>query len=87
MEPRIQYAKTSDGVSIAWAEAGQGPTLLFCASAPFSHVQEQYAVVGAAFEALTQSFRLVTFDARGTGMSERDVQACPPRRCCWMPRR
>jgi len=30
-------------------------------------------VWGAWIEALTQSFRLVTFDARGIGMSERDV--------------
>jgi len=28
---------------------------------------------GAVFEAFTRSFRLVNFDARGTGMSERDV--------------
>jgi|GEM_PF-513944 len=71
--PPVQYTTTSDGVSIAWAEAGQGPALLYCAGAPFSHVQELYALRGAAFEAATQSFRLVTFDARGTGMSERDV--------------
>jgi class 3 adenylate cyclase/pimeloyl-ACP methyl ester carboxylesterase len=71
--PPVQYTTTSDGVSIAWAEAGEGPALLWCAPTPFSHVQEGFAVFGAAFEALTQSFRLVTFDARGTGMSERDV--------------
>lgn len=25
MAPRIQYAKTSDGVSIAWSVMGEGP--------------------------------------------------------------
>ena len=30
MEPRIQYAKTSDGVSIAYATSGQGPPLVVC---------------------------------------------------------
>ena len=70
--PPVQYATTSDGVSIAWAEAGQGPALLLC-SVPFSHVREMYAAYRAVFEAFTQSFRLVTFDARGTGLSERDV--------------
>ncbi len=30
MEPRIQYAKTSDGVSIAYASEGEGPTLVIC---------------------------------------------------------
>ena len=28
MEPRIQYAKTSDGVSIAYREAGAGEILI-----------------------------------------------------------
>jgi pimeloyl-ACP methyl ester carboxylesterase len=36
-------------------------------------VQEGYTVFGAVFEAFTRSFRLVIFDARGTGLSERDV--------------
>jgi class 3 adenylate cyclase len=71
--PPVQYTTTSDGVSIAWAEAGQGPALLQCPPTPFSHVQEEYAVWGAPREALTRAFRLVTFNARGTGMSERDV--------------
>jgi class 3 adenylate cyclase len=71
--PPVQYATTSDGVSIAWAEAGQGPALLFCGLTPFTHVQEQFAVFEAYYGALARSFRLITFDARGTGMSERDV--------------
>jgi class 3 adenylate cyclase len=71
--PPVQYTTTSDGVGIAWAEAGQGPALLSCGGTPWTHVQEHVAVWGTAIEALTQSFRLVTFDARGTGMSERDV--------------
>ncbi len=29
MEPRIQYAKTTDGVSIAYCVMGEGPTLVF----------------------------------------------------------
>jgi len=29
MEPRIQYAKTSDGVNIAYAVAGEGPLLVY----------------------------------------------------------
>jgi class 3 adenylate cyclase len=71
--PPVQYTTTSDGVSIAWAEVGQGPALLWFGGTPWTHVQEQVAVQGARYEALTRSFRLVTFDARGTGMSERDV--------------
>ncbi|HEY8767738.1 MAG TPA: adenylate/guanylate cyclase domain-containing protein [Dehalococcoidia bacterium] len=71
--PPVQYATTSDGVRIAWAEAGQGPALLYCGGTPFTHVQELFAVFEAYYGALARSFRLIIFDARGTGMSERDV--------------
>lgn len=36
MEPAVQYATTRDGVSIAWTEAGHGPTMLFCTFTPFT---------------------------------------------------
>ena len=73
--PPVQYATTSDGVSIAWAEAGDGPALLSVPEAPLSHAQEGYAVWGTTMDAFAQSFRLINFDARGTGMSDRDVAA------------
>ncbi|MDP9236634.1 MAG: alpha/beta hydrolase [Chloroflexota bacterium] len=73
--PPVQYTTTRDGLSIAWAEIGEGPALLWCNGTPFSHVQESFSVFGAQFEAIVRSFRLVTFDARGSGMSERDVDA------------
>ena len=38
MEPRIQYAKTEDGVSIAFSTLGEGTPLVFM-PAPFSHLQ------------------------------------------------
>jgi len=72
MEPWVQYATSTDGVSIAWGEAGQGPALLYCGGTPFTHVQE-FSVVFESYGALARSFRLITFDARGTGMSERAV--------------
>jgi class 3 adenylate cyclase/pimeloyl-ACP methyl ester carboxylesterase len=71
--PAVQYATTSDGVSIAWAEIGRGPPLLYCGPTPFTHVQELTVLLELRFEALMRSFRVITFDARGTGMSERDV--------------
>jgi len=71
--PPVQYTTTTDGVSIAWAEAGEGPSVVFCGPTPFTHVQEQVAAQEAYYGALARSFRLITFDARGTGMSERDV--------------
>ena len=63
--PPIQYTTTSDGVSIAWAEAGQGPALLYCAGTPWTHLQELFAMFGPSFEAHFRLFRTVYFDARG----------------------
>src|SRR5574341_2383797 len=71
--PPVQYTTTSDGVSIAWAEAGQGPVVFYCAATPWTHVQEFFAVWGASLEVFLRLFRMVWFDACGTGMSERDV--------------
>ncbi len=43
MEPRIQYAKTSDGVSIAYSTLGDGPPLLHV---PFmvSHIEMEWHI-------------------------------------------
>ena len=73
MEPQIRYCATSDGVNIAWGDAGQGPALLYCGATPFSHVQDHYAIFEDFYEKLARSFRVITFDARGTGMSQRDI--------------
>ena len=72
-QPGVQYATTRDGVSVAWSEMGRGKDLLYCGSTPLTHVQEQFAINPVFFEALAHSFRLITFDARGSGMSEREV--------------
>ena len=41
MEPRIQYAKTEDGVNIAYATIGEGPPLVWSAGAgPLEHPEE-----------------------------------------------
>jgi len=38
MEPRIQYAQTADGVSIAFWTMGKGMALVHMAH-PFTHIQ------------------------------------------------
>ena len=58
MEPQIQYAKTSDGVSIAYATAGDGPPLILAPSPPLSHVQLQWQMFGFVMEPVARSFRL-----------------------------
>jgi class 3 adenylate cyclase len=73
-ELRVKYTTTPDGVSIAWGDGGQGPALFCCGATPFTHVQEGYGGSLPYLHALTNSFRLITFDARGLGMSDRDVE-------------
>ena len=41
-EPRIQYAKTKDGVSIAYWTLGEGLPVVVMASPPFSHIQLEW---------------------------------------------
>ena len=43
MEPQIQYAKTEDGVSIAYYAIGQGPALLFL-TLPMSHLEAEWQI-------------------------------------------
>ena len=71
--PPVQYAVTSDGVSVAWSQAGDGPDLLDCGPTPFTHARDRFLVYADYYEAMARSFRVTMFDARGTGMSERDV--------------
>jgi len=74
MEPHIQYAKTADGVSIAFWTLGEGlPFVLM--PAMFSHVQLdwQYPDVRRWYERLARGRMLVRYDGRGGGLSERNV--------------
>jgi len=73
MEPRIQYARTSDGVDIAFATAGDGPPLLWVPNGPLSHVQAAWATLDYFYQPLAERFRLVWYDSRGTGLSDREA--------------
>ncbi len=75
MEPRIQYAKTKDGVSIAYFVAGEGAPYVSLNDIPFSHIQleRQYMPM---FHDIVESLgiRHIRLDPRGMGMSDRDVE-------------
>ncbi len=75
MEPRIQYAKTSDGVSIALWTMGAGMPVVHMPSPPttISQVLWQMAAFRRAFERHAEKRIVVRFDNRGFGHSERDV--------------
>jgi class 3 adenylate cyclase len=73
MEPRIQYAKTKDGVSIAFASMGEGPPLVRVPVPIASHVQRDWAMFPGIYQQLMRTFRLIWYDQRGTGLSDRDA--------------
>ena len=74
MQPRIRYAITSDGVSIAFWTLGEGEPLVYMAGGPWGHV-ELWDIPECRrwYERLAQERMLVRYDIRGTGYSERDV--------------
>jgi pimeloyl-ACP methyl ester carboxylesterase len=75
MEPSLSYARTTDGVTIAYTLTGQGPALAWMPPLPLSNVFGQWRVprFRRAYERLGQQVRLVLYDGRGTGHSQRDV--------------
>ena len=79
MEPRIQYAKTSDGVSIAYYAIGQGPPLVWMPNMPGSHLQLEWRIPNLRrfYERVSQQWTLVRYDARGFGLSDRSVLDFP----------
>src|SRR3990170_540390 len=79
MEPRIQYAQTSDGVSIAFAVMGSGVPLVH-ALFPLSHILLDWRspVWRPWLEALADRYQLVLYDGRGNGMSQHGLTAYAP---------
>jgi len=75
VEPRIEYTETSDGVRIAWTATGSGPTLVALPGVPFGDFAAEWRipVLRRAYLGLTGTVRLVQFDTRGSGHSQRDV--------------
>lgn len=75
MEPRIRYTRASDGVSIAYWEHGQGEPLILLPGYPLSHLQLELRVPEwhAFYERLAKNRRVVRYDGRGMGLSQREV--------------
>jgi class 3 adenylate cyclase len=74
MEPRIQYAKTSDGVSIAFWTLGNGTPLIHM-PVLLSHVQLEWEIPECRrwYERLAERRQLVRYDGRGLGLSQRRI--------------
>jgi len=75
MEPRIQYARTADGVSIAFWTLGEGTPLVEMPAMPLSNIQMEWQIpeVRRWYERLSEKIKLVRYDCRGAGLSDRDV--------------
>ena len=70
--PETRYARSGD-VSIAYQVVGQGPFDVVIAPAWITHVELQWEPVGwaAMLRGLAEQARVLVFDKRGTGMSDR----------------
>ena len=76
----MRYARADDGVSIAYQAAGAGPAVVVMPSMPFETLQLSTDVAASrAFHAqLERRLRVVRYDARGTGLSQREVADVSP---------
>lgn len=75
MRPVVQYARGADGVRIAYWSLGEGEAVVLMPSTPFSHTRREWDIPGHRewYERLAGGRRLVRYDARGFGLSDRDV--------------
>ena len=75
MEPRIHYAESEDGVSIAYWTLGNGEPFVYSPVMPFSHIQLEGGIPECRrwYERLASGRQLVRFDSRGSELSDRDA--------------
>ena len=74
IDQRIAFCRTADGVRLAYAMAGEGPPIV---KAPnwINHLEYDWeaAIYRGMFRLLANGRTLLRFDARGNGLSDRDV--------------
>ncbi len=74
--PPIQYARTDDGVNIAYWTLGEGPPLLMMTTPTLSHLQLEWEVATLRnfYQGLASRFQLIRFSSRNAGLSDRNVE-------------
>jgi DNA-binding CsgD family transcriptional regulator/pimeloyl-ACP methyl ester carboxylesterase len=74
--PPVQYVTTSDGVNVAYGVCGSG-VLLIHLPVVWNHFSLQWTsgIRRSAFEGLAQRHKLVLYDGRGQGSSDRGLPA------------
>ena len=75
--PRTRCAKAPDGAYLAYQVFGEGTTELLYVPGRHSHLEVYWELPHYArfMRRLAKSFRVITFDKRGIGMSERGIGA------------
>jgi serine/threonine protein kinase len=73
VEFRVEYFRSPDGASIAAARGGSG-TPLFVVPTMADAIETSWAIYAEAFE----DHELITYDRRGTGLSERGARSEEP---------
>src|SRR5688572_12305997 len=75
MDPLIEYAQSSEGLRIAFTSIGNGPPLVIAATYPWGDIQAECRMPEFShyYERLAESRRLIRYDGRGTGLSDRSV--------------
>ncbi|HEV8631737.1 MAG TPA: alpha/beta fold hydrolase [Thermoanaerobaculia bacterium] len=71
---RIRFLRTSDGVRLAWAEAGQGPVMVKAGNW-LSHLEHEWEspLWRHWLRFFAERFRLIRHDERGCGMTDWEV--------------
>ena len=72
---RIRYVRSTDGTRLAWSDAGSGPVIVKAANW-LTHLEYdlESPVWRHWLEFLSDHFRLIRYDERGSGMSDWDVE-------------
>ena len=77
MEGPVKYAKSPDGVHLAYRVFGNGPRDIVLIPGTLSHVEVSWdmASYGQLRKRLSEFARVIVFDKRGQGLSDRNVAA------------
>lgn len=75
--PLVQYTATADGFSIAYWTLGEGPPIVQLPAIPYSHIALEWEQprLRRTYDLLAAQLRLVRYDGRGLGLSQRDVMS------------